>query len=55
MNQDLPLKLLPLLQRLEEGKVDLEKDHFHDPGSVSVGGARLRCWKRGWSWKSVFS
>jgi stage V sporulation protein D (sporulation-specific penicillin-binding protein) len=27
--------------------VDLEKEHFHDPGSVEVAGARLKCWKRG--------
>jgi stage V sporulation protein D (sporulation-specific penicillin-binding protein) len=25
----------------------LENDHFHDNGSVEVGGARLKCWKRG--------
>lgn len=40
-------KIITLAAALEEGKVDLEKDHFHDPGSVEVGGARLRCWKRG--------
>ncbi|AND39287.1 MULTISPECIES: stage V sporulation protein D [Cytobacillus] len=40
-------KIITLAAALEEGKVDLEKDHFHDPGSVEVGGARLRCWKKG--------
>lgn len=40
-------KIITLAAALEEKKVDLHKDHFHDPGFVSVGGARLRCWKRG--------
>ena len=40
-------KIITLAAALEEGKVNLEQDHFHDPGYVSVGGARLRCWKRG--------
>ena len=40
-------KIITLAAALEEGKVDLEKDHFHDPGFVKVGGARLRCWKKG--------
>ena len=40
-------KIITLAAALEEGKVNLEEDHFHDPGSVTVGGARLRCWKRG--------
>ncbi|WP_071395432.1 stage V sporulation protein D [Bacillus tuaregi] len=40
-------KIITLAAALEEGKVDLEKDEFHDPGYVSVGGARLRCWKKG--------
>ena len=40
-------KIITLAAALEEGKVDLEQDHFHDPGFVSVGGARLRCWKKG--------
>lgn len=40
-------KIITLAAALEEGKVDSEKDHFHDPGSVEVGGARLRCWKKG--------
>lgn len=40
-------KIITLAAALEEGKVDLEKEQFHDPGSVTVGGARLRCWKKG--------
>ncbi|QED47445.1 stage V sporulation protein D [Cytobacillus dafuensis] len=40
-------KIITLAAALEEGKVDLKKDHFHDPGFVKVGGARLRCWKKG--------
>ncbi|KAB2337413.1 stage V sporulation protein D [Cytobacillus depressus] len=40
-------KIITLAAALEEGKVNLEKDHFHDPGYVTVGGARLRCWKKG--------
>ena len=40
-------KIITLAAALEEGKVDLEKEHFYDPGSVEVGGARLRCWKKG--------
>ena len=27
--------------------VDLEKEHFHDGGSVNVDGARIKCWKAG--------
>lgn len=40
-------KIITLAAALEEGKVDLEKDRFYDPGFVEVGGARLRCWKKG--------
>ncbi|MFD1705794.1 stage V sporulation protein D [Siminovitchia sediminis] len=40
-------KIITLAAALEEGLVDLEHDHFHDPGFVKVGGAHLRCWKKG--------
>ncbi|KON89192.1 stage V sporulation protein D [Sporosarcina globispora] len=40
-------KIITLAAALEEGKVDLEKDRFYDPGFVEVGGARLRCHKKG--------
>jgi stage V sporulation protein D (sporulation-specific penicillin-binding protein) len=40
-------KIITLAAALQEGKVNLEKDTFHDPGYVKVAGARLKCWKRG--------
>nr|WP_245203561.1 stage V sporulation protein D [Ammoniphilus resinae] len=40
-------KIITLAAALEEGKVDLDKEHFNDPGFVNVAGARLRCWKAG--------
>ncbi|WP_410515123.1 stage V sporulation protein D [Paenibacillus sp. BR2-3] len=40
-------KIITLAAALQEGKVDLEHDHFFDPGFIEVGGARLRCWKKG--------
>ncbi|WP_020615587.1 stage V sporulation protein D [Paenibacillus daejeonensis] len=40
-------KIITLSAALEEKKVDLHKEHFFDPGAIEVGGARLRCWKRG--------
>lgn len=40
-------KIITLAAALEENKVDLEHDHFHDPGSIEVAGRKLRCWKRG--------
>ena len=39
-------KIITLSAALEEGVVDLENDHFYDPGYTMVEGARLRCWKR---------
>ncbi|WP_438351624.1 stage V sporulation protein D [Paenibacillus sp. FA6] len=40
-------KIITLAAALEEKKVDLERDTFFDPGYVKVGGATLKCWKRG--------
>jgi len=40
-------KIITLAAALEEGKVDLRHERFHDPGAIEVGGARLRCWKKG--------
>ncbi|MBU5348881.1 stage V sporulation protein D [Paenibacillus sp. FSL W7-1279] len=40
-------KIITLAAALEEDKVDLKNDHFFDSGAVEVGGARLRCWKKG--------
>ncbi|KQU60955.1 stage V sporulation protein D [Bacillus sp. JRC01] len=40
-------KIITLAAALEEKKVDLHKDTFHDPGHVEVAGSTLHCWKRG--------
>ncbi|MCL6604120.1 MAG: stage V sporulation protein D [Paenibacillus sp.] len=40
-------KIITLAAALQEGKVDLQNDQFFDPGFIEVGGARLRCWKKG--------
>ncbi|CDQ40211.1 MULTISPECIES: stage V sporulation protein D [Virgibacillus] len=40
-------KIITLAAALEEDVVDLENDHFHDDGDISVGGAELHCWKSG--------
>ena len=40
-------KIITLAAAVEERKVDLRNDRFYDPGFVEVGGARLRCWRRG--------
>ncbi len=40
-------KIITLAAALEEKEVDLKNEGFTDNGSVKVGGATLRCWKRG--------
>ncbi|OEH93946.1 stage V sporulation protein D [Bacillus solimangrovi] len=40
-------KIITLAAALEEKVVNLEEDHFHDPGFIKVAGATLKCWKRG--------
>lgn len=40
-------KIITLAAALEEKKVDLNRDRFFDPGYTKVGGASLRCWKKG--------
>ncbi|WP_108669789.1 stage V sporulation protein D [Peribacillus acanthi] len=40
-------KIITLAAALEEKKVNLEKEHFHDSGHVEVAGATLHCWKSG--------
>ncbi|MBO0601023.1 stage V sporulation protein D [Sporosarcina sp. E16_3] len=39
-------KILTLAAGLEEKVIDLNKEHFYDPGYVMIAKARLRCWKR---------
>lgn len=40
-------KIITTAAAVEEGVVNLEKDTFYDSGSVTVNGARLKCWKAG--------
>lgn len=40
-------KIITLAAALEEKKVNLLHDQFFDPGFTKVGGATLRCWKKG--------
>ncbi|WP_053219766.1 stage V sporulation protein D [Virgibacillus senegalensis] len=40
-------KIITLAAALEEDAVDLENEHFHDSGSIEVGGSTLHCWKSG--------
>ncbi|WP_435924933.1 stage V sporulation protein D [Paenibacillus sp. DYY-L-2] len=40
-------KIITLAAALQEKKVDLKNEQFFDSGYVKVGGATLRCWKRG--------
>ena len=40
-------KIVTMATAIEEGVVDLEKDHFYDSGKVNVDGSVLRCWKAG--------
>lgn len=57
LNRNLPIfasyepgstfKIITTASAVEENVVDLEKDHFHDSGSVNVDGSILKCWKAG--------
>lgn len=40
-------KIISLSSALEENLIDLENDHFHDSGSITVENARIKCWKHG--------
>ncbi len=40
-------KIITLAAALEEGKVDLDRDRFHDSGEIEVAGTHLHCWKGG--------
>lgn len=39
-------KIITLSAAIEEKLVNLETDHFHDPGYSMIAGHRIRCWKR---------
>lgn len=39
-------KIITLAASLNEELIELEDEHFHDPGFTVVANARLRCWKR---------
>ncbi|RKD24095.1 stage V sporulation protein D [Ammoniphilus oxalaticus] len=47
-------KIITLAAAIEEGKVNLDKENFSDPGFVNVAGARLRCWKPGGHGQQTF-
>jgi len=40
-------KIITLAAALEEEVIDLEKDEYHDDGSISVEGTKIHCWKSG--------
>lgn len=40
-------KIITLAASIEEKTVDLLNDTFHDSGSITVDGARIKCWKSG--------
>ena len=40
-------KIITLATSLEENIVDLEKDLYHDSGSIHVENAKIKCWKAG--------
>ncbi|MFB5660661.1 stage V sporulation protein D [Alteribacillus sp. HJP-4] len=47
-------KIITLAAALEEDKVDLKNDTFHDPGYIEVSGHKLRCWKKGGHGQQTF-
>ncbi len=40
-------KIITLAASLEEKTVNLFEDHYYDGGSITVEGARIKCWKAG--------
>lgn len=40
-------KIITLAASIEENTIDLLKDTFYDGGSVTIEGARIKCWKAG--------
>lgn len=39
-------KIITLAAALEENKVNIRKERFHDKGSVVINGTTIRCWRR---------
>ena len=64
LNRNLPIfasyepgstfKIITTASAVEEKVVNLEKDHFYDPGSVNVEGSVLKCWKAGGHGEQTF-
>ena len=40
-------KIITLAASIEEDTINLNKDNYHDSGSITVDGATLHCWKHG--------
>lgn len=40
-------KIITLAASLEEKTINLFEDHYYDGGSITVEGARIKCWKSG--------
>lgn len=40
-------KIITFASAVNEGKIDIEKDTFYDSGSVTISGAKIKCWKAG--------
>ncbi len=47
-------KIITTAAAVEEGVVNLTKDHFYDSGSVVIDGARIGCWKAGGHGEQTF-
>lgn len=40
-------KIVTLAAALQEGRIDLKEDKFHDSGRIRVENATIKCWKKG--------
>lgn len=47
-------KIITLAASLEEKTVNLFEDHYYDGGSITVEGARIKCWKSGGHGEETF-
>ena len=47
-------KVVTMSSAVEEGVVDIFKDHFYDSGKVNVDGSVLKCWKAGGHGEQTF-